>query len=53
MQNVYSFSFTEKCPLKCLNNGKCIVEDEKAVCNCTEGFTGATCEIRKCDIRRF
>lgn len=37
--------FTDKCSqITCQNGGICIIENEKAVCNCTDKYTGLHCE---------
>ena len=33
--------------MNCTNNGECLDSVAGAVCNCTDGFAGLRCEIRK------
>lgn len=43
---------TDKCePSPCLNNAKCMVVDDEAVCACPVGFTGKNCEtnVNECE----
>lgn len=43
--NKINYYFPEKCSLiRCLNGGKCEIENQKAVCVCNGKFTGANCE---------
>lgn len=49
----YTIYFTEICSLECQNNGKCVIQNKKAVCVCTKEYTGTTCETGKCDINEF
>lgn len=30
--------------MKCENAGICVIENEKAVCNCSDKYTGMYCE---------
>lgn len=38
----------DKCEtINCQNGGTCILEEGRAVCECTDEYTGETCEKRK------
>ena len=43
----FIFIILAVCELECKNDGVCVDDN---VCECTDGFSGPTCEVRMCDV---
>lgn len=48
MSPYHNLIFSDKCSkIACQNGGTCVIENEMAVCNCTEKYTGDSCQTGK------